>query len=137
MDTFKNKYRIPSARLQNWDYGSPGLYFITICTKNREHFFGEIIDDEMIVNKLGLITNSEWEKTPQIRPDMNLELGEFVVMPNHFHGIVMIGENKFNSENTMNINGTNNTGINVMRRAVSYTHLRAHETDSYLVCRLL
>jgi|SRR5665647_2106122 len=130
MDTFKNKYRIPSARLQNWDYGSPGLYFITICTKNREHFFGEIIDDEMIVNKLGLITNSEWEKTPQIRPDMNLELGEFVVMPNHFHGIVMIGENKFNSENTMNINGTNNTGINVMRRDAMHGVSTNQNTDA-------
>ncbi|MEZ4890791.1 MAG: hypothetical protein R2779_09675 [Crocinitomicaceae bacterium] len=38
MDKFKNKYRIPSARLQNWDYGSNGAYFITICTQNGEHF---------------------------------------------------------------------------------------------------
>lgn len=42
-DKFKNKYRIPSARLQNWDYGANATYFITICTKNREHFFGKII----------------------------------------------------------------------------------------------
>ncbi len=96
MDKFKNKYRIPSARLQNWDYGSPGLYFITICTKDRNHYFGEIENDEMILNKLGLIVNSEWEKTPAIRPDMNLESGEFITMPNHFHGIIMIGENRFN-----------------------------------------
>jgi len=97
MDKFKNKYRIPSARLQNWDYGSPGLYFITICTKDRKHYFGEIENDEMILNQLGLIVNSEWEKTPAIRPDMNLELEEFMTMPNHFHGIIMIGENRFNS----------------------------------------
>jgi putative transposase len=44
MDKFKNKYRIQSARLQNWDYGSSGMYFITICTKNREHYFDEILD---------------------------------------------------------------------------------------------
>ncbi|HRC31964.1 MAG TPA: transposase, partial [Bacteroidia bacterium] len=43
-DKFKNKYRIPSARLQTWDYASEGFYFITICTKNRKHFFGEIVD---------------------------------------------------------------------------------------------
>ena len=43
MDKFQNKYRIPSPRLQNWNYGSPGLYFITVCTKNREHYFEEII----------------------------------------------------------------------------------------------
>ena len=43
-DKFQNKYRIPSARLQNWDYASDGAYFITICTKNREHYFGEIVE---------------------------------------------------------------------------------------------
>ncbi len=96
MDKFQNKYRVPSSRLQNWNYGSPGFYFITICTKNREHYFGEIINDEMHLNALGSVVNSEWIKTPGIRPDMNLELGEFVVMPNHFHGIMMIGENEFN-----------------------------------------
>jgi hypothetical protein len=44
MDKFNNKYRIPSARLQSWDYGANGAYFITICTQNREHLFGEILD---------------------------------------------------------------------------------------------
>ena len=96
MDKFKNKYRIPSARLQNWDYGSPGLYFITICTKDRIHYFGEIENDEMVLYELGLIVNAEWEKTLEIRPDMNLELGEFITMPNHFHAIIMIGDNRFN-----------------------------------------
>ena len=101
MDKFQNKYRIPSSRLQNWNYGSPGLYFITVCTKNREHYFGEIINGEMILNELGGFVNSEWIKTPAIRPDMNLELGEFVVMPNHFHGIMIIGENEFNRRDAM------------------------------------
>ncbi|MEO9205667.1 MAG: hypothetical protein ABI296_08155 [Gammaproteobacteria bacterium] len=96
MDKFQNKYRIPSARLQNWNYGSPGFYFITVCTRNREHYFGEIFNDQMILNELGTIVQSEWIKSPEIRPDMNLELGEFVVMPNHFHGIMIIGENEFN-----------------------------------------
>jgi len=43
-DKFQNKYRIPSTRLQNWDYSSNGAYFITICTQNRTHYFGEIKD---------------------------------------------------------------------------------------------
>jgi REP element-mobilizing transposase RayT len=85
MAKFNNKYRIESTRLLNWDYAQKGVYYVTICTANREHFFGEI-------------KNEEWIKTPQIRPDMNLELGEFVVMPNHFHGIVFIGNNEFNSD---------------------------------------
>ncbi len=97
MDKFKNKYRISSARLKNWDYGSPGLYFITICTKNRKHFFGEIENSEIVLNQLGLIVDTEWTRTPSIRPDMNLALGEFITMPNHFHGIIMIGENGFNA----------------------------------------
>lgn len=51
----------------------------------------------MFLNELGKIAHEEWVKTPQIRPDMNLDSGKFVVMPNHFHGIVMIGENKYNT----------------------------------------
>jgi len=51
----------------------------------------------MFLNELGLIVNREWLKTPKIRPDMNLELEEFITMPNHFHAIIMIGENMFNA----------------------------------------
>jgi hypothetical protein len=49
-EKFQDKYRIPSARLQNWDYGANAAYFITICTKNRIHYFGEIINKEMLLN---------------------------------------------------------------------------------------
>ena len=101
MEKYQNKYRIPSARLQNWNYGAVGSYFITICTKNREHFFGEISQNEMILNDIGKKVEEEWLKTPIIRPDMNLELGNFVVMPNHFHAILIIGENEFNSESPL------------------------------------
>jgi len=97
MDKFKNKYRIQSARLQNWDYGRAGSYFITICTKHRKKYFGAITAGEMHANEMGSIVNNEWMKTPAIRPDMNLELGEFIVMPNHFHAIITLGENEFNS----------------------------------------
>ena len=97
MSLFDNKYRIETTRLKDWDYGSNAAYFITICTKNKEHFFGEIQDDEMILNNFGLIVKQEWLQTPIIRPDMNLTLDEFVVMPNHFHGIICIGENEFNT----------------------------------------
>jgi putative transposase len=95
MDLYKNKYRIPSNRLRTWNYGSPGLYFITICTQNHECYFGKIENEKMILNELGVAVHTEWEKTLTLRPDMNLELDEFVVMPNHFHGIIMIGQNEF------------------------------------------
>ncbi|MEA3485852.1 MAG: transposase [Candidatus Aerophobetes bacterium] len=97
-DKYKNKYRISSARLQSWDYGSNAMYFVTICTQNRQHYFGEIINDEMQLSELGKHVEKEWLKTPDIRPDMNLELDTFVVMPNHFHGIIGIGKNEYNMQ---------------------------------------
>lgn len=96
-DKFPNKYRIASARLKDWDYGCNAIYFVTICTHKREHYFGEIIEDKMKLNEIGELVQKEWIKTPEIRPDMNLELGEFVVMPNHFHAIITIGKNKYNT----------------------------------------
>ncbi|MGM0579461.1 MAG: transposase [Bacteroidota bacterium] len=96
-DKFKDKYRVESARLQNWDYGSNSKYFVTICTKNRECFFGNIRNGEMFLNDVGKIVESEWEKTFELRPDMNLFMGEYIVMPNHFHGIIGIGENRYNT----------------------------------------
>jgi REP element-mobilizing transposase RayT len=94
---FNNKYRIESARLKNWDYSQRGVYFLTLCTAGREPFFGKIENDTMLLSDIGKIVEEEWIKNPEIRPDMNIELGEFVVMPNHFHGILFIGSNEFNS----------------------------------------
>lgn len=94
---FQGKYRSGTFRLQSWNYGFKGDYFITICTRNRKHYFGEVIDGEMVLNALGKIAEEEWIKSTLIRSDMNLTLGEFQVMPNHFHGIIKIGENRYNS----------------------------------------
>lgn len=88
MEKFNNKYRIPSARLQTWDYGNNGSYFITICTKNREHYFGKITEGEMIVSEIGFFAKKYWHEIPEHFPFVNLD--EFVVMPNHVHGIIII-----------------------------------------------
>ena len=94
MDKFQNKYRIPSDRWQTWDYGSNGAYFITICIQNRRHFFGEIIDstipDESIMhlNDMGEMAEKYWVEIPQYFPFVSL--GNFVIMPNHMHGILII-----------------------------------------------
>jgi putative transposase len=98
MEKFQNKYRIPSARLQTWDYKSAAAYFVTICTQHRAHYFGEIENGKMRMNEIGQIAENEWLKTPSLRPDMNLQLGEFVVMPNHFHAIIIIGNNEYNTQ---------------------------------------
>jgi len=96
MKKYKNKYRISSSRLQSWDYAMAGLYFITICTANREHFFGEIHNGIIQLSKIGEIAQTEWLKTFEMRPDMNLQMDEYVIMPNHFHTIIGIGENQYN-----------------------------------------
>ena len=88
---YQNKYRIPSARLKNWDYGSNGAYFITICTQNREHFFGEIVETQFIASEIGTLAEKFWMEIPQHFP--YIELGNFVVMPNHVHGILIIDKN--------------------------------------------
>jgi REP element-mobilizing transposase RayT len=87
---FQNKYRGKSTRLQSWDYSSEGSYFITICTKNSQHFFGKVKDGKMILSEIGRVVEEEWIKSIGMRPEMEIELGEFVVMPNHFHGIIKI-----------------------------------------------
>lgn len=84
-----NKYpNRKSIRLQSWNYAWPGYYFITICTKNMEHIFGEVQDGIMKLNSFGEIAQQEWIKTSEIRD--NVILDEFVIMPNHMHGIIQI-----------------------------------------------
>ncbi|MDX2229499.1 MAG: transposase [Leptolyngbyaceae cyanobacterium bins.349] len=90
MTLYQNKYRIESARCPTWDYTSNGLYFVTICTKNRRCFFGHVVDGEMQLSPMGAIVAEEWQKTPQIRP--NVQLDAWVVMPNHFHAIIVINQ---------------------------------------------
>ncbi|WP_320112019.1 transposase [Draconibacterium orientale] len=97
-DKFRNKYRISSARLQNWDYGRHAAYFVTICTQGREHYFGRIVDGKMQLSAIGEIAETEWLKTFDLRPDMNLILGEYIIMPNHFHAIIIIGKNQYNMD---------------------------------------
>ena len=77
-----------SIRLQGYDYSRPGAYFITICTHNRECLFGTIVDGDMVLNQFGRIVSEEWVKTGQIRDEIQLD--QWVIMPNHFHGIVWI-----------------------------------------------
>ena len=87
-DKFQNKYRISSARLQHWDYGSDALYFVTICIQNREHYFGEIDDGKMQLSETGKMVHWFWFEIPNHFPFV--QLGEFVVMPSHVHGIIII-----------------------------------------------
>lgn len=109
---FKNKYRIPSTRLQTWDYSKNGAYFITICTQNQEHFFGNIQNGTMQLSEIGKLAEKYWLEIPKHFPF--IELGNFVVMPNHFHGMLIINnisnsvETRFIASNNGNENIDNN-----------------------------
>ncbi len=85
---FRNRYRIPSTRLAGWDYTSPAWYFVTICVKDRRPCLAEIVAGEVRLTPAGLIVAEEWAKTEQIRPYVALDA--WVVMPNHFHGMIGI-----------------------------------------------
>ena len=90
MKKFQNKYRIPSARLENWDYGANGAYFITICTDKMQHYFGEVYERKMQLNELGKLAQDLWQEITNQFP--YVELGNFVIMPNHMHGILIINK---------------------------------------------
>jgi putative transposase len=77
-----------SLRLKGYDYAQAGAYFVTICILHRRCLLGEIYADEMQLSETGRIVRDEWLKAPLIRP--GVELDAYVVMPNHFHGIVVI-----------------------------------------------
>jgi len=79
-----------SIRLQGYDYSQAGMYFVTLCTRNRECLFGEIVDETMRLNPVGQIVADSWAWLAQRYE--HVELDEWVVMPNHLHGIVVIND---------------------------------------------
>ena len=80
-----------SIRLKGHDYSQAGLYFITICVKDREYSFGEIIHDKMILNSAGIIADKCWLEIPNHFPHTILH--EYIIMPNHIHGIIELVRN--------------------------------------------
>jgi len=83
-----NIHHRKSIRLKGYDYTQAGLYFITICTQNRDCLFGEIRTDEMKLNDAGRMIETEWVKLKN--RFQNIEIHEYIAMPNHFHGILEI-----------------------------------------------
>jgi REP element-mobilizing transposase RayT len=87
------KHHRRSIRLKGYDYTQAGAYFVTICTYQRMYVFGEVINGEMVLNETGKIARDEWFKTGELRPYVRLYENEFVVMPNHAHGVIWIVDN--------------------------------------------
>jgi len=89
----KARFHRRSIRLHGYDYTSEGGYFITCVTHQRSCLFGQIYNGEIQINSLGKIVWDEWFRTARLRPNIELSEDEFVVMPNHIHGIIWITDN--------------------------------------------
>ena len=126
---YNNQFKRGTNRLVTWNYNWEGMYFITICTSGRQHFFGKIISHEMVLNDFGKIAENEWIKTQEIRKDMNVELFDFVIMPDHIHAIIKIGWNQYNTQ-IIDPNHSNIPGSCAMHRAATGDNVAQedHET---------
>ena len=135
LNYFKNKYKVNSSRLQNWDYGFNGLYFITICTKDRKNYFGEVRGGLMGLSLIGCVVCDEWFKTGSFRK--NVRLDEFIIMPNHIHGIIEI----FNDMETLqrNVSAQYMTGgqdINNNKQSISSNNTKQFSKVETLRCNV-
>jgi putative transposase len=102
---FRNKYRIESTRYRGYDYSSPGKYFITICTKNKISYFGEVVNGKMILAETGQIAEKFWLEIPGHFP--NIDLDEFIIMPDHIHGIIIIKAPKSEFQSNSSVQAPN------------------------------
>ena len=84
-----DKHHRRSIRLKGYDYSQPGAYFVTVVTQDRACLFGEIVDGEMQLNNSGQIAKAAWDELPARFPSVRLDA--FIVMPNHVHGINIVG----------------------------------------------
>ena len=87
----RDKHHRRTIRLKGWNYSNTEAYFITVCSRNREFLFGKILDGKMQLNEYGRIAETEWLQTAAVRS--NVELDEYIIMPNHIHGILVIINN--------------------------------------------
>ena len=142
-DKFQHTYRIPSARLKDWNYGLNAAYFITICTQNRECWFGNVSDGQMNLSVTGQLAHQFWYEIPNHFPFVIL--GEFVVMPNHIHGIIIMNKADETNENdgrdaihrvsNSNPNDTNPTEYRDAINRVSTGRLQTNVVDVLAVGR--
>ncbi len=114
-----------SIRLRGYDYALAGAYFVTIVTRDRQCLFGDIVDGQTRFNLWGKIAQDEWQKSAQIRKE--IELDTFIVMPNHIHGIIVItdatGEGDRPVAPTIR---TNQAIIGCVRGRVQICHYQTH-----------
>ncbi len=90
MSLFQNKYRVEPAHLKDYHYSSEGEYYVTICTENKRNLFGCVESKQMVLNPAGTAVAECWTRLTE--DFKNISLGDFVVMPDHMHGIIRINK---------------------------------------------
>ncbi|MEM9003267.1 MAG: transposase [Cyanobacteria bacterium P01_F01_bin.86] len=101
---FKNRYRPKTIRLPRHNYGRVGMYFVTICTHQRSHYFGQVVGDRVVLSAIGQIAHDNWQAIPN-HHHRYVALDAFVIMPNHMHGLIQItklSENPDQGQATVN-----------------------------------
>jgi REP element-mobilizing transposase RayT len=128
MTLFNNKYRIESARLKGYDYSSPGRYFVTICAGGMIECFGDVVNHEMKRNDVGEIAHQLWMAI--LNQHNNVKIDEFIIMPNHVHGIIILCENDYGRDAIIRVstNGANVHDGDVSNR-VSTNGANVHDGD--------
>ena len=109
MMKFRGQYRIESTRLKGWDYSSAGFYYETICTKDKRPYFGFILDGEVQLSDIGEIAFICWMAIPEHFSSVGID--EFVVMPNHVHGIIVIRSNDMSRVETPHVASLPEEGV--------------------------
>ena len=97
MSDKSEKYNRRSIRLQSYDYTQPGPYFVTICIQDRKCAFGKIVNGEIHLNHVGQMIQSIWLTLPERFPGVKLD--QYLIMPNHLHGIITLRETQFITPN--------------------------------------
>jgi putative transposase len=133
---FADKFKTSSSRLKNFDYSTPGIYFITICTYRHNNFFGKIINNQMGLSKMGLITKLELLKTFEIRK--NIKLHQYIIMPNHVHLLMeikyQIKNNKIEVETSHRGVSTNKSRNNIHHPEIAIKNWQPNSVGS-IICQ--
>jgi REP element-mobilizing transposase RayT len=93
---FKDTYRTDSIRASWWDYGRPAAYYVTICSRGRVCYFGDVQHKKAVLSRTGVLAEVLWNEIPLHR--QGVSLGPYVIMPNHIHGIVILEPEIFPSD---------------------------------------
>lgn len=129
---YMNKYRVESARYKKWNYGSEGLYFITINTEDRMNFFGRIKEGKMILSNAGKVALKYWQEIPEHFD--NVKLDAYIIMPNHIHGII---ELKLDPVKTLHCNVSQETSpLATLHRNVHQDHTKSTAIVKTLHCNV-